>query len=941
MRIVLILLTAVTLVAADSDADLPLAAVIAAGDGTLTRAGDHYPLQLRAGDLLYAGDRVTSLSEAIRVASCSAGRIITAVGGVTLTVAASGVESDSGKPLEEPLSYCVLPSIRRDRRPVARSRSLAASHRSVEPAGDLASRIQKLAPGDREALAKELFPLDAAIRDQPDDNLARVSRAMVLERYGLHYDATLQYEEIRDRWPGVDWPRMLIHKSAEAARQPPPREKRDARTYFLAVGISEYLRLAREQSLEFADDDADLFADFYRSERGGKVKPDRIRILKDSKATSAAIRNSIDEFLELAGPDDTLILYFGAHGVVSDDGAFIVTHDSEPEDLRTTALAMEELQQLIHGTRGNVSRVLLFADVCRAGTIGVIRKNQINQVVRALLASNTTRRLGFLASSPGEYSWESERFGGGHGAFSYFVVKGLNGEADSDGDDDGLIDADELYEYVRSNVREATLRQQTPERTGDAPGVGFLIDDLSPDGIQLPGWQALDSKVVKIRSAEQSPSAERTSTRQFDLPTRLRTDLERFESALAAGRILPETPGSAFLALERLRARMQGEPEVLLALENQLRTALEDRGQEVLLRYLDGAREPQQRTNFQSGQLYFEAAMELSPHEGFLLSRALFCNGRVKVFDGDYDAALELLERAARIDPGGAYTYNALGLAFLEQGEFDRAAAAFRDAMRRAPKWIYPRHNLALTLSEQGIYREAVEEYRNAIGLMPDNYELPYGLALLYQRMNRRSEARASYQQAIGITADRPEAHTGLGYLYAGWRRPRRAEESYRRAIQHSPDYVPARHNLALLLSNDDRRASEATALWRQIIEEQPEFLPSRIGLASALLRTGREREAIQEYEEILRLQPERVSARLAIAEAYSKLDRLTDADWHLQEALRFSPNNALILERLGDTAVGLGDSGRGREHYEDALTRTSDPKSKKRIQRKLRSGSA
>ena len=55
-----------------------------------------------------------------------------------------------------------------------------------------------------------------------------------------------------------------------------------------------------------------------------------------------------------------------------------------------------------------------------------------------------------------------------HGLFSYFLMKGLEGNADSNKDD--KITSNELYTYVRSNVtREAFRlgREQTPQLQGD------------------------------------------------------------------------------------------------------------------------------------------------------------------------------------------------------------------------------------------------------------------------------------------------------------------------------------------------------------------------------------------------------------------------------------------------------------------------------------------
>ena len=57
-------------------------------------------------------------------------------------------------------------------------------------------------------------------------------------------------------------------------------------------------------------------------------------------------------------------------------------------------------------------------------------------------------------------SYESPKWGGGHGIFTYYVIKGMEGEADADGD--GRVTADELAEYVHTNVRNDTSEQQNP-----------------------------------------------------------------------------------------------------------------------------------------------------------------------------------------------------------------------------------------------------------------------------------------------------------------------------------------------------------------------------------------------------------------------------------------------------------------------------------------------
>ena len=53
-----------------------------------------------------------------------------------------------------------------------------------------------------------------------------------------------------------------------------------------------------------------------------------------------------------------------------------------------------------------------------------------------------------------------------HGLFSYFLMKGMEGEADSN--NDNSITAGELHAYVQKNVVQQSAGSQTPELQGDA-----------------------------------------------------------------------------------------------------------------------------------------------------------------------------------------------------------------------------------------------------------------------------------------------------------------------------------------------------------------------------------------------------------------------------------------------------------------------------------------
>ena len=109
---------------------------------------------------------------------------------------------------------------------------------------------------------------------------------------------------------------------------------------------------------------------------------------------------------------------------------------------------------------------VLLTDACHSGKINVETTNEALEEQFSELPANF---LTLTATTEREQSFEDPNLSTGFGFFTYFLVQALRGYADND-PCDGRITADELIEYVRSNVRRyARERQlsQTPTARGD------------------------------------------------------------------------------------------------------------------------------------------------------------------------------------------------------------------------------------------------------------------------------------------------------------------------------------------------------------------------------------------------------------------------------------------------------------------------------------------
>jgi uncharacterized caspase-like protein len=112
----------------------------------------------------------------------------------------------------------------------------------------------------------------------------------------------------------------------------------------------------------------------------------------------------------------------------------------------------------------------MLADACHSAGItsdlatrSINQKNMVNESLLNVAQAHKGL-LVFTGSEAGELSQESRRWGGGHGVFTYFLLKGLKGEADVNRD--RIVTTGELIDFVSENVRRATQNTQHPSTAG-------------------------------------------------------------------------------------------------------------------------------------------------------------------------------------------------------------------------------------------------------------------------------------------------------------------------------------------------------------------------------------------------------------------------------------------------------------------------------------------
>jgi uncharacterized caspase-like protein len=236
------------------------------------------------------------------------------------------------------------------------------------------------------------------------------------------------------------------------------------------VGVSEY-QSPGIPSLKFADKDAESFANFLRRPEGGGYTADHMQVLLNKDATLANVKNALINFLTQAIDIDLVIIYFAGHGATEParpSNTYLLTYDSDPNALGTSAFPMWDIQTVL-ARYITAKRVIVFSDACHSGAISVnfatrglgsTEQNLVNQYFTDL-SKTKAGIVVFTASAAGEVSQEFPDMG--HGAFTYYLLEGLEGKADYD--NDYTITINELMRYVEEQVKRKTHGAQNPTRS--------------------------------------------------------------------------------------------------------------------------------------------------------------------------------------------------------------------------------------------------------------------------------------------------------------------------------------------------------------------------------------------------------------------------------------------------------------------------------------------
>jgi tetratricopeptide (TPR) repeat protein len=502
------------------------------------------------------------------------------------------------------------------------------------------------------------------------------------------------------------------------------------RGYALIVGIANYQNLDASKQLKFPESDADAFYRVLISHEGGAFPSENVHFLKGSQATLANIKQELEVWLpSVAQPADRVVVYFAGHGFVQNGRGFLAPYDVKPDSLESTAYPMSTLGEVIANKIGAGWKVLL-TDACHSGKVNAETTNEsLEEQFKSLPASFLT----LTATTEREQSFEDPNLATGFGFFTYYLVQAFSGYADND-PCDGRITADELIEYVRSNVRRyARERQlsQTPTARGDyepemllGVAASCLSDGTADKAVSMRGTAVIESNM---------------------------DDVDLYVDGKLIGKVSkgkPLTLPSLPSGLHEFRGEHEGyEPErkeVMIAPGQEVAVSLR-------IRYVRKVKKPAEDLNAEGEKLLFTRRSSMSLLNIVPVER--------RQSEADLEKAASFFEKALKVDPSFAIAAYHLGQVNQLLLKYDDAVAAFRRAIAIDQTHVDARIECAAVLIEQGDPDQAIRELTEALRLDADNDVAYSMLARSYWDKAAWARAVESADQAIKIKPSNAQAH--------------------------------------------------------------------------------------------------------------------------------------------------------------------------------------
>lgn len=415
-------------------------------------------------------------------------------------------------------------------------------------------------------------------------------------------------------------------------------------SWAVVVGINDYQNWPK---LRYCVNDADSVEQMLITQYGFK-KSNIIKLLNQEATRERIVWALGDQLADTnkVGKDDRVFVFFAGHGATrklpsGKELGYIVPVDAEAEASQAKAISMTQLQEFCELIPAK--HLYFVIDSCYSG-LALTRSGGASSKNANYLEEITRRTARQILTAGGADQQVADNGPGGHSIFTWTLLQGLQGLADTDGN--SAITASELGAYISPIV--SSLSHQTPS-FGNLVGSegGEFVFELQQESL-TEATKQLDEEAIKLSD-----------------------ELERIQKEIAAKR---ERNSRLREKVEEERKKLDGTTGTPVNQPPKSKAAQAQEHQTLGLKYY-------REKKYDDAVKEFEQAVKLDPKNATIVNNLGFTLYRFE----KYDESVVWLRKAIEIDPQRAVAYANLADAYMKLGKTTEARAYYEKYAEMAP----------------------------------------------------------------------------------------------------------------------------------------------------------------------------------------------------------------------------------------------------------------
>jgi tetratricopeptide (TPR) repeat protein len=320
------------------------------------------------------------------------------------------------------------------------------------------------------------------------------------------------------------------------------------------------------------------------------------------------------------------------------------------------------------------------------------------------------------------------------------------------------------------------------------------------------------------------------------------------------------------------------------------------------------AKAAQQRGDNAEAIEKYRAMLKLAPH----LAPAYNNLGMLYFNEHDYEHAAQVLKHGLELNPNMPTASALLGMSYHEIGDHAQAEPLLEAAVRANPNDDNLQMALARDLVDLGKYKEATPYLRSYLDRNPKDQQAWYLLGKTYlqlsedalgkinqidpnsvtahivageidESMHNYDGALVEYKKAADLAPQQPGTHEHMGNTFWVTGKWESAATEFNAELKNNPNNCTARWKLANATLEANGSASDALSGLNQAIERCPRLMQARVDRARALIKLGRQKEALPDLLMAEQESPKEPSIHFLLSQVYKADGKTAEAHQELR----------------------------------------------------------